>query len=52
MTKVDWKSVYRRIHLQPLTAVRSCTCAVGMLLVALRMTLGGRAEPVPVDQRV
>jgi hypothetical protein len=36
MTKGDFKSAYRRIHLQ------ACTCVDGILLVALRMTFGGR----------
>ena len=45
MTKVDWKSAYRRIHLRPNTAVRSCTSIDGLLLMALRMTFGGSPNP-------
>ena len=45
MTKVDWKSAYRRIHLRPSTAVRSCTSIDGLLLIALRMTFGGSPNP-------
>ena len=45
MTKVDWKSAYRRIHLKPSTAVRSCTSIDGLLLMALRMTFGGSPNP-------
>jgi hypothetical protein len=41
MTKVDWKSAYRRIHLRPSTAVKSCTFINGLLLMALGMTFGG-----------
>ena len=36
LTKVDLKSAYGRIHL-----VKSCTCLGGLLLLALRMALGG-----------
>jgi hypothetical protein len=42
---VDWKSAYRRIHLQADTAVKSCTCLDGLLLLALRMTFGGSPNP-------
>jgi hypothetical protein len=42
MTKGDFKSAHRRIHLQAPTAVKACTCINGILLVALRMTFGGR----------
>jgi hypothetical protein len=45
MTKVDWKSAYRQIHLRPSTAARSCTCIDGLLLMALRMTFGGSPNP-------
>ncbi|KAI2492527.1 hypothetical protein MHU86_22009 [Fragilaria crotonensis] len=44
-TKVDCKSAYRRIHLQPTTAAKSCTCIAGILLMALRMTFGGSPNP-------
>ena len=44
MTKVDWKSAYRRIHLQHGTAAKLCTCTARMLLVALRITFGGRSN--------
>ena len=45
LTKVDCKSAYRRIHLQPNTAVKSCTCIAGVLLMTLGMTFGGRPNP-------
>ena len=45
LTKVDWKSAYRRIHLQADTAVKSCSCLDGRLLLALRMTFGGSPNP-------
>jgi hypothetical protein len=45
MTKVDWKSAYRRVHLRPSTAVKSCTFIDGLLLMALRMTFGGAPNP-------
>jgi hypothetical protein len=45
LTKVDCKSSYRRINLQATTAVKSCTCIAGMLLMALRMTFGGKPNP-------
>ena len=45
LTKVDFKSAYRRIHLQPNTAVKSCTCIDGLLLIAPRLTFGGSANP-------
>jgi hypothetical protein len=45
MTKGDFKSAYRRIHLQPPTAVKACTCVDRILLVAWRMTFGGLPNP-------
>jgi hypothetical protein len=45
MTKGDFKSAYRRIHLQAPTAVKACTCVDGILLVGLRMTFGGSPNP-------
>ncbi|KAI2499964.1 hypothetical protein MHU86_14538 [Fragilaria crotonensis] len=45
LTKVDCKSAYRRIHLQPLTAAKSCTAIAGMMLMALCMTFGGAPNP-------
>ena len=45
ITKVDFKSAYRRVHLKAKTALKSCTCTAGMLLVALRMTFGGAPNP-------
>ena len=45
LTKVDFKSAYRRIHLQASTAVKACTCIDGFLLVALRLTFGGSPNP-------
>jgi hypothetical protein len=45
LTKVDWKSAYRRIHLKANTAVKSCTCIDDLLLMALRMTFGGAPNP-------
>jgi hypothetical protein len=45
LTKVDWKSAYRRAHLQAGTAATSCTCLDGLLLLALRMPFGGSSNP-------
>ena len=45
LTKVDWKSAYRRIHLQADMAAKSYTCLDGLLLLALRMTFGGSPNP-------
>jgi len=45
LTKVDFKSAYRRLHLHPWTAVKSCTSLAEKLLVALRMTFGGSPNP-------
>jgi hypothetical protein len=45
MTKGDFKSAYRQIHLQAPTAVKACMCVDGILLVALRMTFGGSPNP-------
>ena len=45
ITKCDFKSAYRRIHLQAPTAVKACTCIDGILLVALRLTFGGSPNP-------
>jgi hypothetical protein len=45
ITKGDFKSAYRRIHLQAPTAVKACTCIDGILLVALRLTFGGSPNP-------
>ena len=44
LTKVAFKSAYRRIHLQPNTAVKLCTCIDWLLLIALRLTFGGSAN--------
>ena len=45
MTKGNFKSAYRRIHLPAPTAVKACTFVHGILLVALRMTVGGSPNP-------
>ncbi len=45
ITKDDFKSAYRRIHLQAPTAMKACTCINGILLVALRLTFGGSPNP-------
>ena len=45
LTKVDWKAAYRRVHLDPDTAVQCCTTLDGILLCALRLTFGGRPAP-------
>ena len=45
ITKVNFKSAYRRVHLKAKTAFKSCTCTAGMLLVVLRMTFGGAPNP-------
>ena len=50
MTKVDCKSAYGRIHLQAAAALKACAVIAGMLLVALRLTIGG-PEPVSVERR-
>ena len=44
-TKVDCKSAYRRIHLAAATAVQAIVVIAGILLVALRQTFGGAANP-------
>jgi hypothetical protein len=41
MMKDNFKSAYRRIHLQAPTAVKAYTCINGILLVAFRMTFEG-----------
>ena len=46
LTKVNWKSVYRRIHLQAGMALKSCTCLDGILLLALRMMFRGLPNPL------
>jgi len=45
LTKVDWKSAYRRLHLHVDTAAQSMVSIDGMLLMALRMTFGGAPNP-------
>ena len=45
LTKVDFKSAYRRIHLQIATASKSGTCIDEMLLIALRLTFSGSPNP-------
>jgi hypothetical protein len=45
MTKIDWKAVYRRIHLDIDTAKQCCTTLEDILLCALRLTFGGRPAP-------
>ena len=42
---MDWKSAYRRVHLVADTAVQSIFAVSGMLLLALRLTFGGAANP-------
>lgn len=44
-TKIDWKSAYRRAHYHPRTAVQSIIAFGSFLLMALRMTFGGAANP-------
>jgi hypothetical protein len=44
-SKVDWKSVYRRLHNAPSTAVSAMVVAGCFLLVALRLTFGGAPNP-------
>ena len=43
--KVDWKSAYRRVHLVAAMAVQPIVAVSGMLLLALRLTFGGVANP-------
>jgi len=49
ISKIDWKSAYRRQHLNQKTAVKSltqvCIDGVWILLMALRLTFGGKACP-------
>ena len=45
ITKVDWKSAYRRVHLVAAMAVQSIVAVSGMLLLALRLTFGRAANP-------
>jgi hypothetical protein len=44
-TKVDWKAAYRRLHLAAALVVQSCVFIAGYLLLALRLTFGGAANP-------
>jgi hypothetical protein len=44
-TKVDWKAPNRRIHLAINLVVQSGVFIAGFLLLALRMTFGGSANP-------
>jgi hypothetical protein len=45
MTKVDMKSAYRRLHYMAAMAVQACVLVCNLLLVALRLTFGGAANP-------
>ena len=44
-TKADWKSAYRRLHQTGKAAGCSATYIDGILLLALRVTFGGAANP-------
>jgi hypothetical protein len=45
LTKVDLKSAYRRLHYTAAMAVQACVLVCNLLLVALRLTFGGAANP-------
>jgi hypothetical protein len=46
ITKIDWKSAYRGVHLHTDTpAVQSMVVIAGKLLLALRQTFGGASNP-------
>jgi hypothetical protein len=45
MTKIDWKSAYRRLHFDAASALQAMVVLGGVLLVALRLTFGGAANP-------
>jgi hypothetical protein len=45
MTKIDLKAAYRRVHLQATMALQACVLIGGLLLLALRLTFGGAANP-------
>ena len=49
ISKIDWKSAYRRQHLNAKTAVKSltqvCIKGITLLLAALRLTFGGKPCP-------
>jgi hypothetical protein len=45
MTKIDLKAAYRRVHLAAQMALQACVMIGGLLLLALRLTFGGAANP-------
>jgi hypothetical protein len=45
LTKVDLKSAYRWLHYTAAMAVQACVLVCNLLLVALRLTFGGAANP-------
>jgi hypothetical protein len=45
LTKVDLKAAYRRLHYSAAMAVQACVLVSNLLLVALRLTFGGAANP-------
>lgn len=44
-TKTDYKSAYRRMHNAAATAVQAAIVVGGFLLIALRLTFGGKPNP-------
>ena len=44
-TKVDWKSAYRRLHNSAETAIQLIVAVDIYILIALRLTFGGAANP-------
>ena len=45
MTKIDLKAAYRRLHYTASMALQACVLIAHLLLVALRLTFGGAANP-------
>jgi hypothetical protein len=47
MTKVDWKSAFKRMHLDPKSACQKCTQIPehGIAIIALRLTFRGSPNP-------
>jgi hypothetical protein len=45
LSKTDWKSAYRRLHLASATAVQCITVVGTLAFLSLRLPFGGRAGP-------
>ena len=45
LSKLDFKSAYRRLHYAWKTAIQSATCHESLVYIALRLTFGGSACP-------